>query len=107
VSQGYTALDCLPGGDSSRNPVFTRVFLAAIDAPGLDFSGLGTWVRDEVCRLARSADHQQTPAVYDRDKPFSEAATETVLFVDLSLSKNSYARSRQSSTSPAKAPGRA
>jgi len=66
ASEGQTALDRLPGGDASRNSVFTRVFLKAIDMPGLNLSALGTRVRDEVYRLARTADHAQTPAVYDK-----------------------------------------
>jgi tetratricopeptide (TPR) repeat protein len=66
ASEGQIALDRLPGGDGSRNSVFTRVFLKAIDTPGLNLSALGTRVRDEVFRLARSADHAQTPAVYDK-----------------------------------------
>jgi hypothetical protein len=66
ASEGQTALDRLPGGDGSRNSVFTRVFLKALATPGLSLSALGTKVRDEVYRLARSADHAQTPAVYDK-----------------------------------------
>jgi tetratricopeptide (TPR) repeat protein len=66
ASEGQTALDRLPGGDASRNSVFTRVFLKALDTPGLNLNALGARVRDEVYRLARSADHAQTPAVYDK-----------------------------------------
>jgi hypothetical protein len=40
--------------------------LKAIDTPGLSLNALRARVRDEVCRLARSADHAQTPAVYDK-----------------------------------------
>jgi tetratricopeptide (TPR) repeat protein len=65
ASEGQTALDRLPG-DSSQNSVFTRVFLKALGTPGLNLSALGTRVRDEVFRLTRSADHVQTPAVYDK-----------------------------------------
>jgi tetratricopeptide (TPR) repeat protein len=66
ASEGQTALDRLPGSDGSRNSVFTRVFLKALGTPGLNLSTLGTAVRDEVHELARAADHQQTPAVYDK-----------------------------------------
>jgi hypothetical protein len=67
ASEGQTALDRLPGGgDGSKNSVFTRVFLKAIGTPGLDLNRLGAAVRDEVHELARTADHQQTPAVYDK-----------------------------------------
>jgi tetratricopeptide (TPR) repeat protein len=66
ASEGQTALDRLPGGDNSHNSVFTRVFLKALDTPGLSLNALGAKVRDEVYRLARSADHAQTPAVYDK-----------------------------------------
>jgi hypothetical protein len=67
ASEGQTALDHLPGeDDGSRNSVFTRVFLKTLGTRGLNLSTLGTRVRDEVYRLARSANHQQTPAIYDR-----------------------------------------
>jgi hypothetical protein len=66
ASEGQTALDRLPSGDASRNSVFTRMFLKALDTPGLSLNALGARVRDEVYRLARSADHAQTPAVYDK-----------------------------------------
>jgi hypothetical protein len=66
ASEGQTALDRLPGSDGSKNSVFTRVFLKAIGTPGLNLSALGTTVRDEVYRIAKSADHAQVPAVYDK-----------------------------------------
>jgi tetratricopeptide (TPR) repeat protein len=66
ASEGQTALDRLPGSDGSRNSVFTRVFLKAIGTPGLNLNTLGATVRDDVHELARSADHEQTPAVYDK-----------------------------------------
>jgi tetratricopeptide (TPR) repeat protein len=66
ASEGQTALDRLPGSDGSRNSVFTRVFLKAIGTPGLNLNTLGATVRDEVHELARTADHEQTPAVYDK-----------------------------------------
>jgi tetratricopeptide (TPR) repeat protein len=66
ASEGQTALDHLPGSDASRNSVFTRVFLKAISTPGLNLNALGAAVRDETYRLARSADHRQIPAVYDK-----------------------------------------
>jgi tetratricopeptide (TPR) repeat protein len=66
ASEGQVALDRLPGTDGSRNSVFTRVFLRALTTPGLDLNRLGAQVRDEVHDLAATADHQQTPAVYDK-----------------------------------------
>jgi tetratricopeptide (TPR) repeat protein len=66
ASEGQTALDRLPGSDGSHNSVFTRVFLKAIGTPGLNLNTLGATVRDDVHELARSADHEQTPAVYDK-----------------------------------------
>jgi tetratricopeptide (TPR) repeat protein len=66
ASEGQTALDRLPGSDGSSHSVFTRVFLKAIGTPGLSLNTLGATVRDEVHELARSADHEQTPAVYDK-----------------------------------------
>jgi hypothetical protein len=66
ASEGQTALDRLPGSDASKNSVFTRVFLKALGTPGLNLSALGTTVRDDVYRLAKTADHAQVPAVYDK-----------------------------------------
>jgi hypothetical protein len=66
ASEGQTALDRLPGGDAAKNSVFTRIFLKALETRGLNLSALGTSVRDEVHELARSVDHTQTPAVYDK-----------------------------------------
>jgi hypothetical protein len=42
------------------------VFLKALGTPGLNLITLGATVRDEVHELARSANHQQTPAVYHK-----------------------------------------
>jgi formylglycine-generating enzyme required for sulfatase activity len=68
ASEGQTALDRLPDGDTSKNSVFTRVFLKALATPGLNLSALGSTVRDDVHELARSVapPHMQTPAVYDK-----------------------------------------
>jgi len=66
ASEGETAPDRLPRSDGSRNSVFTRVFLKGIGTPGLSLNTLGATVRDEVHELARSVDHEQTPAVYDK-----------------------------------------
>ncbi len=66
AGDGQTALDSLPGGDGAKTSVFARVFIKAIGTPGLDLNRLGVRVRDEVFRLARSADHRQIPAVYDK-----------------------------------------
>jgi tetratricopeptide (TPR) repeat protein len=66
ASDGQVALDRLPAGDTSKNSVFTRVFLSEMGMPGVSLNLLGARVRDKVYELARTADHQQTPAVYDK-----------------------------------------
>lgn len=63
---GQRALDSLPGLDSSPNSVFTRIFSAEIRKPGVSLLDLGETVREEVADLARRANHDQVPAVYNQ-----------------------------------------
>lgn len=63
--EGQTALDNLGPGDTSRNSIFTRTFVATLKKPGISLSELGESVRDEVAVLARSIGHDQVPAVYN------------------------------------------
>lgn len=62
--EGQTALDSI-ANDGGRNSVFTRVFVETLRKPGISISELGESVRDDVAALARSAGHDQVPAVYN------------------------------------------
>lgn len=57
---GQQALDRLPGEDTDRNSVFTRVFVRQLKKPGLNLIDLGESVRDEVAALVESAHLKQT-----------------------------------------------
>lgn len=60
------ALDRLGSDDASRNGLFTRVWLQAMQAPGVPVHELARTVRVEVKRLAESVGHVQVPALYDQ-----------------------------------------
>jgi formylglycine-generating enzyme required for sulfatase activity len=63
---GESALDRLPGSDSSLNSVFTRALLPVLKTPGLSLPEIARRVRAEVVDVARGAGHRQTPAYYDQ-----------------------------------------
>ena len=63
---GQAALDRLGPNDSDPNGVFTRVLLKEIRKPGVPVDRMLKVVRDEVVRLAKSASHEQVPALYDQ-----------------------------------------
>jgi Caspase domain len=71
---GQTALDRLEPNDSSRNSVFTRIFVEQLTSPGNDLGSLAIEVRERVAELAleakdgtgRPEPHEQTPAYYDQ-----------------------------------------
>ncbi len=60
------ALDRLPGEGSNVNSVFTRVFVKALRTPNLTLYELARATRRGVVALARSAGHEQVPAIYDQ-----------------------------------------
>jgi hypothetical protein len=62
---GQMALDGLGNADENPNSVFTRVFVPALERPGVDLKEMATEVREEVARLASSVQHDQRPAYYD------------------------------------------
>jgi formylglycine-generating enzyme required for sulfatase activity len=62
---GQKALDRLGAGDTSRNGVFTRVFVKEMERPGVPVDQVLKTVRVEVNRLARSVGQNQVPAIYD------------------------------------------
>lgn len=61
---GQEALDNLGAGDSNPNGVFTRVLIREMSVPGRDFDQVIHAIRDQVVKLARSVDHDQTPGYY-------------------------------------------
>ena len=63
---GQQALDKLGPNDTSKNGVFTRVFLQQMQVPGVSIDKLVRNVRVEVVNLARSIGHEQVPAIYDQ-----------------------------------------
>lgn len=65
---GQLALDTLGDTDTSRNGVFTRVFLSEMNKPGVPIDRVLKSVRTEVSRLARTAGRTQTPAIYDQSE---------------------------------------
>ncbi len=65
---GQLALDTLGERDPSKNGVFTRVFLAEMDKPGVPIDRVLKNVRTEVSRLARTVGRTQTPAIYDQSE---------------------------------------
>jgi hypothetical protein len=64
AGEGQSAMDRLTEADADPNSVFTRAFLPLLraDLPLLDAIKLS---QERVYALARSADHEQTPAYYD------------------------------------------
>ena len=63
---GQQALDRLGDGDDSPNSLFTRIFVKEAAKPGVPIHQALRNVRTEVVRLAKSVNHQQTPAIYDQ-----------------------------------------
>jgi len=60
------ALDGLDEADPEANSVFTRVFIEALNDPGLSLVQLAKQTQTEVRALAESVGHTQTPAYYDQ-----------------------------------------
>jgi uncharacterized caspase-like protein len=66
AGSGQQALDRLSDNDKSQNGLFTRVFLQEMKKPGVPVHDALRNVRSEVVRMAKSGNHQQTPAIYDQ-----------------------------------------
>jgi formylglycine-generating enzyme required for sulfatase activity len=66
AGEGQQALDRLSDADTSRNGVFTRVFIKEMERPGVPVDQVLKNVRIEVNRLAMSVHHEQVPALYDQ-----------------------------------------
>lgn len=65
AGSGQTALDRLGPNDTSKNGLFTRVFLQEMKKVDLPIDRIIKNVRAEVVRLARTIGHEQVPAIYD------------------------------------------
>ena len=63
---GQRALDNLGDKDTSKNGVFTRVFLREMLKPSVTVDKIVRDTRNEVVRLAKSVGHDQVPAIYDQ-----------------------------------------
>lgn len=63
---GQLALDKLGPQDNDKNGLFTRLFLKAMQAPGISVDRVLRNVRDDVVRLAKTVGHDQVPAIYDQ-----------------------------------------
>lgn len=63
---GQRALDSLGPNDKNKNGVFTRVFAQEMKKPGISIDRVARNVRVEVVNLAKSAGHEQVPAIYDQ-----------------------------------------
>jgi len=63
---GQSALDRLGPKDTDPNGVFTRVLIKEMKAPGLPVDRMLKTVRDQVVALAKTASHEQVPALYDQ-----------------------------------------
>jgi len=66
AGQGQQALDRLGDKDTSRNGLFTRVFVQEMLKPGVPIDRVVKNVRNEVSALAKSIGHEQVPAIYDQ-----------------------------------------
>jgi hypothetical protein len=65
AGSGQAALDRLGSNDTSKNGLFTRVFLQEMKKIDLPIDRIIKNVRTEVVRLARTVGHEQVPAIYD------------------------------------------
>ena len=63
---GQEALDRLGPRDTDPNGVFTRVLIKEIRVPGIPASQLLKIVQSQVVEMAKTADHEQVPALYDQ-----------------------------------------
>jgi hypothetical protein len=63
---GQQALDKLGPKDTSKNGLFTRIFLQEMQKPGVSIDRVVRNVRNQVVSLAKSVGHEQVPAIYDQ-----------------------------------------
>ncbi|NBQ88906.1 MAG: caspase family protein, partial [Betaproteobacteria bacterium] len=63
---GQRALDNLGDKDTSKNGVFTRVFVKEMQRRAVSIDKIVRDTRSEVVRLAKTVGHEQVPAIYDQ-----------------------------------------
>jgi hypothetical protein len=63
---GQQAMDKLGPADDSPNGLFTRVLLKHVQRKGITVDRIMRDIRSEVVTLAKSAGHEQVPAIYDQ-----------------------------------------
>jgi hypothetical protein len=63
---GQSALESLGPQDQDRNSVFVRILLRQMRRTGIPVDQMFRELRTEVVSLARSAGHEQVPALYDQ-----------------------------------------
>ena len=66
AGSGQQALDKLGPNDSSKNGLFTRIFVKEMQKPGVTIDRILRNVRIEVVEKAKSVNHDQVPAIYDQ-----------------------------------------
>jgi Caspase domain len=66
AGRGQQALDRLSDGDINPNSVFTREFIARMNRPGVRIQDLVEEVGESVEKLARTVNHEQSPAIYNQ-----------------------------------------
>jgi uncharacterized caspase-like protein len=66
AGRGQQALDRLGNNDKNPNGVFTREFVARMKRPGVRIQDLVDEVSEAVEKLARTVNHDQTPAIYNQ-----------------------------------------
>lgn len=63
---GQQALDKLSPSDKNKNGLFTRIFVQEMQKPSQSIDRVVKNVRNQVAELAKSAGHDQVPAIYDQ-----------------------------------------
>jgi len=63
---GQQALDKLSASDTSKNGLFTRIFVQEMQKPNQSVDRVVKNVRNQVAELAKSVGHEQVPAIYDQ-----------------------------------------
>jgi hypothetical protein len=66
AGRGQQALDRLGNNDKNPNGVFTREFIARMKRPGVRIQDLVDEVGEAVEKLARTVNHDQSPAIYNQ-----------------------------------------
>jgi hypothetical protein len=65
AAEGQAALDRLPGADTDRNSVFTRVLLPLLAVPDMEIADIAEQAREEVYRITEAAGRSQWISFYN------------------------------------------